>query len=76
MRITNIGQVYSFSQNAGIIIFEGGPYDGQSGLFDCNCYDGIDFCDSNKKVNHEYVPVRKNCSWVYHYVGAYNWSKK
>ena len=49
-----IGQSYSTSQNACMLTLVGGPYDGESGLFDHNQYDSIQFCNSEKRVTYIY----------------------
>jgi hypothetical protein len=52
-----IGQTYSMSRNACMIRFIGGPYDGQSGLYDGAFYDSIGFITEG--ASYSYVPLEK-----------------
>lgn len=51
-----IGQLYSSSQNACVIKFIDGPYHGQSGLYDHDKYNSIQFGDSLRARTHVYEP--------------------
>lgn len=68
-----IGQAWSASLNAGMVRLVGGPYDGQSGLYDHNAFDAIAFCDAQQKVTHEYLPADKRRSWDYVFSRSYKW---
>lgn len=49
-----IGLTYSTSHNACIIRFVGGPWDGKTGLFDHDKYDGI--CDGRGATYKRIAP--------------------
>ena len=67
-----IGQSYSISQNACMITLVGGPYDGESGLFDHAQWQSIQFSHCEEKVTHIYKPK----PWTprtYEYERAHAW---
>lgn len=68
-----IGHLYSTSQNACIIRFVGGPYDGQSGLYDHDRFHSIQFSDARKDQTHVYEPIR---SEVYGFVKTVTWDNR
>ena len=68
-----IGQSYSTSLRCGMVQFVGGPFDGQSGLYDSNTFDAIGFCDPAQRVTHDYKPEHKGRSWRYIYSGPHHW---
>jgi hypothetical protein len=67
-----LGQPYSTSQNCGIVRFVGGPYDGETGLYDHNWYDSISISSLSEECSHNYEPEKKG-RWVYCYVGTHYW---
>jgi hypothetical protein len=69
-----IGLLYSTSPRACMIRFIGGPYDGQSGLFD-SCYvDQISFSHSDTRVTYNYVPLDKGRP-IYRLDRTYRWGR-
>ena len=66
-----IGQTYSISQNACMITLVGGPYDGESGLFDHSQWQSIQFSDCKKQVTHIYKPSK--VARTYMYERAWEW---
>lgn len=53
----NIGQSDSISNNACMILFVGGPYNGEQGLFDSDKADSICFSNFEEKTSYSYVPA-------------------
>lgn len=66
-----IGQTYSISQNACMITLVGGPYDGESGLFDHSQWQSIQFSNCEEKVTHIYKPSK--VARTYMYESAHAW---
>ena len=49
-----IGSTYSTSHNACILHLVGGPYDGESGLFDHNGFQSIQISNAEEKKTYVY----------------------
>lgn len=69
-----LGLTYSTSLNATMIQFIGGPFDGDSGLFDSAFMDSVQFSDPTERVTHRYVPIQKGLP-QYRFDESFLWSK-
>jgi len=67
-----IGQTYSTSNNACILKFIDGPFDGESGLFVHNKYDSIQFGDFEKRITYIY---KLYCQREYIFDREFKWGR-